>query len=53
MIYILYIRSPDLPITRGSSGQAVQFGRAGPGSDVYKRKSGVLGFSFLRLIPIH
>jgi hypothetical protein len=45
-IYILYIRSPVLPITRGSPGQTVQSGRAGPGSHVYIRKSGVLGFSF-------
>jgi hypothetical protein len=43
---ILYIRSPGLPITRGSSGQTVQSGRAGSGSHVYIRKSGVLGFSF-------
>jgi hypothetical protein len=42
----LYIRSPELPITRGSPGQTVQSGRAEPGSHVYIRKSGVLGFSF-------
>jgi hypothetical protein len=42
----LYIRSPGLPITRGSPSQTVQSGRAGPGPHVYKRKSGVLGFSF-------
>jgi hypothetical protein len=42
----LYIRSPGLPITRGSPGQTVQSGRAEPGPHVYKRKSGVLGFSF-------
>jgi hypothetical protein len=41
-IYILYIRSPGLPITKGSPGQTVQSGRAGPGPDVYKRKSIVL-----------
>jgi hypothetical protein len=35
-IYI-YIRSPGLPITKGSPGQTVQYGRAGPGPDVYKR----------------
>jgi hypothetical protein len=45
-IYRLYIRSPGLPITRGSPGQTVQFGRAGLGPHIYKRKSGVLGFSF-------
>jgi hypothetical protein len=45
-IYRLYIRSPGLPITRGSTGQTVQSGRAGPGPQVYKRKSRVLGFSF-------
>jgi hypothetical protein len=50
-IYRLYIRSPGLPITRGSTGQAVQSGRAGPGPDVYKRKSGVLGFSFYAPSP--
>jgi hypothetical protein len=33
-------------ITKGSPGQTVQSGRAGPGPDVYKRKSVVLGFSF-------
>jgi hypothetical protein len=44
-IYI-YIRSPELPITRGSPHQTVQSGRAGSGPHVYKRKSGVLGFSF-------
>jgi hypothetical protein len=37
---------PGLPITRVSSGQTVQSGRAGPGPHVYKRKSGMLGFSF-------
>jgi hypothetical protein len=36
-IYILYIRSPELPITKGSPGQKVQSGRAGPGPDVFKR----------------
>jgi hypothetical protein len=45
-IYILYIRSPGLSITRVSPGQTVQSGRAGPGPQVYKRKSRVLGFSF-------
>jgi hypothetical protein len=45
-IYILYIRSPGLPITKGSPGQTVQSGRVGPGPDVYKRKSVVLGISF-------
>jgi hypothetical protein len=52
-IYRLYIRSSGLPITRGSPGQTVQSGRAGPGSDVYKRKSVVLGFSFSRPISNH
>jgi hypothetical protein len=33
----LYIRSPGLPITKESSGQTVQSGRAGPGPDVYKK----------------
>jgi hypothetical protein len=42
---ILYIRSTELPITRGP-GQTVQFGRARQGPHVYKRKSVVLGFSF-------
>ena len=42
----MYIRSPGLPITRGSPGQTVQSGRAGPGPDVYKRKSVVLGSVF-------
>jgi hypothetical protein len=46
-IYIyIYIWSPVLPITRGSPGQTVPSDRAGPGPHVYKRKSGVLGFSF-------
>jgi hypothetical protein len=48
----LYIRSPELPITKGSLSQTVQSGRAGPGPDVYKRKFGVLGFSFSRPIQI-
>jgi hypothetical protein len=52
-IYILYIMSSVLPITRESSGQTVQSGRARPGPDVYKRKPGVLWFSFSRPIPIH
>jgi hypothetical protein len=52
-IYILYIRSPGLTITRGSSGQTVQSGRAGPGPDVYKRKSVLLGISFSCPILIH
>jgi hypothetical protein len=52
-IYILYIRSPVLSITRGSSGRTVQFGRAGPHPDVYKTGPRVLGFSFLRSTPIH
>jgi hypothetical protein len=48
-IYIyIYIRSPGLPITKGIPGQTVQSGRAGPGLDVYKRKSVVLGISFSR-----
>jgi hypothetical protein len=34
------------PITKGSPGQTVQSGRAGPGPDVYKRKSVVLGSVF-------
>jgi hypothetical protein len=38
----LYIRSPGLSITKESSGQTVQSGRARPDSDVYKRKSVVL-----------
>jgi hypothetical protein len=45
-IYILYITSPELPITRGSPGQTVQSGRAEPGPSVYKRRPEVLGFSF-------
>jgi hypothetical protein len=36
-IYSLYIKSPGLPITRGSLGRTVQFGRAGPGPNVYKK----------------
>jgi hypothetical protein len=52
-IYILYIRSPGLPITKGSPGQAVQSGRAGPHPDVYKTGPGVLGFNFSRPISIH
>jgi hypothetical protein len=51
-LYILYIRSSGLSITRGSPNQTVQSGRAGPSPDVYKRKSGVLGFSFSRPIQI-
>jgi hypothetical protein len=47
-IYSLYIKSPGLPITRGSPGRTVQSGRAGPGPDVYKTRPGVLGFSFSR-----
>jgi hypothetical protein len=35
-----------LPLVIGSPGQTVQSGRAGPGPDVYKRKSVVLGISF-------
>jgi hypothetical protein len=53
MIYILYIRSPGLPITSGSPGQTVQSGRARPGPDVYKRKFVVLGISFSCPISIH
>jgi hypothetical protein len=45
-IYRLYISSPGLPITKGSPGQTVQSGRAGPHPDVYKTGPGVLGFSF-------
>jgi hypothetical protein len=52
-IYSLYIKSPRLPITRGSPGRTVQSDRAGPGPDVYKTGSGVLGFNFLRPTPIH
>jgi hypothetical protein len=52
-IYILYIRSPGLPITKGSPDQTVQSDRAGPGPYVYKRKSVVLGISFSRPISIH
>jgi hypothetical protein len=52
-IYILYIRSPELPLVIGSPGQTVQSGRAGPGPDVYKRKSIVLRISFSRPISIH
>jgi hypothetical protein len=52
-IYILYIRSLGLPITKGSPGQTVQFGRVGPHPDVYKTGPGVLGFSFSRPISIH
>jgi hypothetical protein len=40
-----------LLITRGSPGQTVQSGRAGPGPDVYKIGPGVLGFSFFTLHP--
>jgi hypothetical protein len=53
ILYRLYIRSPELPITKVSTGQTVQSGRAGPGPDVYKRKSVVLGISFSRPISIH
>jgi hypothetical protein len=49
----LYIRSPGLPITRGSPGRTVHTGRAGPDPDVYKTGLGVLGFSFLRSTLIH
>jgi hypothetical protein len=52
-IYSLYIRSPELPITRGSPGRTVQSGRAGPHPDVYKTGLEVIGFSFLRSIPIY
>jgi hypothetical protein len=52
-IYSLYIRSPGLPITRGSPGRTVQSGQAGPHPDVYKTGPGVIGFSFLRSTPIH
>jgi hypothetical protein len=52
-IYSLFIKSPELPVTRGSPGRTVQSGRAGPGPDVYKTGPGVLGFSFLRSTPIH
>jgi hypothetical protein len=52
-IYSLYIKSPGLPITRGSPSRTVQSGRAGPDSNVYKTGPGVLGFSFLRSTPIH
>jgi hypothetical protein len=45
--------SPGLPITKESPGQTMQFGRAGPGPDVYKRKSVVLGISFSHPISIH
>jgi hypothetical protein len=50
-IYSLYIRSPGLPITRGSPGRMVPSGRAGPHLDVYKTGSGVLGFKFFTLHP--
>jgi hypothetical protein len=46
----LYIRSPELPITKGNSGQTVQ---SGSGPDVYKRKFVVLGISFSCPISIH
>jgi hypothetical protein len=49
----LYIRSPELTLVIESLGQTVQFGRVGPGQDVYKRKSVVLGISFSRPISIH
>jgi hypothetical protein len=49
----LTVKSPELLITRGSPGQTVQTGRAEPGSDVYKTRPGVLGFSFSRPILIH
>jgi hypothetical protein len=52
-IYILYIRSLVLPITKESPGQTLQSGRAGPGPDVYKKKSVVLAISFSRPISIH
>ena len=42
----MYIRSPGLPLVIGSPGQTVQSGRVGPGPDVYKRKSVVLGIRF-------
>jgi hypothetical protein len=47
LIYIVYITSPMLLITRGSPGQAVQSGRDRPGSGVYKRRLGVLGLYIL------
>jgi hypothetical protein len=47
-IYILCSTSLGLLITRGSPGQTVQSGRAGPGPNVYKRIPGVLGFNFSR-----
>jgi hypothetical protein len=36
-IYILYIRSSGLPLVIESPGQTVESGRAGPGTDVYKK----------------
>jgi hypothetical protein len=49
----LYIRSLELSITKGSTGQTVQSGRAELGPDVYKRKFVVLGISFSRPISIN
>jgi hypothetical protein len=45
-IYILYVTSPRLPITRGSPGQMVQSGRAEPGSDCYKNNPHHQGLGF-------
>jgi hypothetical protein len=47
-LYILYIMSPGLPITRGSQGKMVPSGQARPGPGVYKRRLRAPGFSFLR-----
>jgi hypothetical protein len=52
-IYILYIMSSGLLITRVSLGQTLQFGRAGPGLVVYKKRPEVLGFSFSCPISIY
>jgi hypothetical protein len=42
----IYIYIYILPLVIGSPDQTVQSGRAGPGPDVYKRKSVVLGIRF-------
>jgi hypothetical protein len=52
-LYILYIMSHVLLITKGSSGQTVSSSHARPGPGVYKRRPGVLEFSFWHPTPIH
>jgi hypothetical protein len=48
----IYITSPGLPITRGSPGQTVQSGRAGPGPGCYKNTTTPPGIRFLAAAAI-